>query len=129
MSLLSEYNNILSETDKVMGQIAVALHGQLIKETPVGDPSLWLVNQGKDKANWSVPENYTGGFLKQSWTPVERVKNGYIFSNTAIYADIALHERTVVRGKTYGSLQNPAGIDPTIKYYEKLLEQELKGIK
>ena len=106
MSLLSEYENILTQQEQIMGQIANALHGELVKVTPVDT-----------------------GFLKQSWTPVERVKNGYIFSNTALYADVALHERTIVRGKMYGSEKFPQGVDPTIKYYDKLLEQELKGIK
>lgn len=128
MSLLSEYNEILTEQEKVMGGIATALRSELIEVTPVGDPSIWLSNQGKPKEKWSVPENYTGGFLRSSWTPIEKVQNGYVFSNTALYADIALHERTVVRGRMYGSLQNKAGIDPTIKYYEKQLQMELDKI-
>lgn len=105
MSVLSEYNDILSKKDKVIAKVAIELFNELVDATPK-----------------------ITGFLKASWQPPKKKDDGYVISNTALYADIILHERMIIRGKQYGSLQFPDGIDNIILKWEKIMQQELNKI-
>ena len=105
MSLLSEFEVIMSEKDKILHSTAINLHAALIPASPSDT-----------------------GFLRKSWT-VAPIKDGYLIHNSAIYADWATHKREVVRGKMLGSATFPDGIDPTIQKYNKDMKKRLKEIK
>lgn len=106
MSLLKEFDEIIDKKDKVLLAVAIELRSALVKATPV-DTS----------------------FLKSSWQPVRKTDDGYVISNTALYADIVLAGRRIVQGKTYGSNQLPEGIQPIIQKYNEILQEKLKEIK
>lgn len=60
--------NILAKNDKALRAIALELFGAIIKDTPVGNPSLW-----KSKP----PPGYVGGRLRGNWqTDVGSPKQG-----------------------------------------------------
>lgn len=103
--VLDEFNDILKKKDDIILSIAIELRSALVKASPVDT-----------------------GNLKASWSPIKKTDDGYKIENTATYATIALSERIVVQGKTYGSEQNPAGIDPIIMYYSELLQEKLNNL-
>lgn len=105
MSLLSEFEEIEKKKDDIVLSVAIELRAELVKSTPVDS-----------------------GNLKASWTPIKKTNDGYIFSNTAIYATIIFDGRRTVRGKTYGSEQLPEGIAPLLEKYNGILQRKLKEI-
>ena len=80
MSLLSEFEGIERKKDDIVLSVAIELRAELVKSTPVGNPSLWKTKY--------PPKNYISGNLKASWTPIKKTNDGYVFSNTALYATI-----------------------------------------
>lgn len=105
MGLLDEYNQILAKKDKILAEIAIELFAELVNATPVKT-----------------------GNLRNSWVAPQKTKDGYVITNTAIYADIRLTEYRVVRGKQYGSLQFPNGIEGIISKYNSILQTRLNRI-
>ena len=106
MSLLDEFDDIQKLHDKVLGETAINLYGELVEATPIDT-----------------------GNLKASWKAPSKTKDGYKIENSAIYADIRLHKRVKVNGIMYGSLQFPDGISPIIHKADIQLQEDLKAIK
>ena len=79
MSLLSEFDEIIDEQEKIVGQVAVALFGDLEEIMPV-----------------------KSGFLRNGWEAPKKTKDGWVISNPVKYADIRYSEYRKVRGVTYG---------------------------
>lgn len=129
MSLLSEFKQIENEADRILLSVAIELRAELIEVTPTGDPSKWAVNIGRSKGDYIKPKGYSGGNLKSSWQPLKKTANGYVLSNTALYADIILEGYRIVNGKAIGSKQLIAGIDPILEKHNNILQEKLKGIK
>lgn len=105
MSLLKEFDKIIDKKDKILLAVAIELRSALVKATPV-DTS----------------------FLKSSWQPVRKTDDGYIISNTALYADIVLTGYRIVNGKQWGSRKLSSGIAPIIAQYNEILQQKLSEI-
>lgn len=47
--------------------VAVALFSAVIKASPVGNPDLWKVNQGKPMKERKGPAGYVGGRFRANW--------------------------------------------------------------
>ena len=107
MGLMDEFNDIIRKEEKVVASVAIDLHSELKKITPVDT-----------------------GVLRQSWTAPVKVSDGWTFSNTqSKYGEIILGGLRTINGKTYGSKQLPLGIDPTLEKTELELQRKLKAIK
>lgn len=114
-----ELKQIISKQEQVVAKIAADLYRELIKVTPVGDPSLW-------KNPNSAPAGYVGGNLRSSWT-LEKQGDTWVINNPTEYAEIRLSP--YANNGQIGSKQMPAGIYPIIQKYEKRLQSELRTIK
>ena len=68
------------------------------------------------------------GQLKTSWDLTPQGE-GWRLSNNMEYASVIFEGRRLVAGKMYGSIQLPAGLDPVIAKYNKILEREFERIK
>ena len=121
MSILSEFEEIKQARDKIVKKYALKLYNELVRATPVGNPSIWANPNNK-------PKGYIGGSLKRDWE-IEKVSNGYLLTNNMEYASIRLSPLIEVDGKAIkGSKQFPAGIDGIIQKYDNLIQRELQSI-
>ena len=68
------------------------------------------------------------GQLKTSWDLTQQGE-GWLLSNNLEYASVIFEGRRLVAGKMYGSTHLPAGLDPIIAKYNKILEREFERIK
>lgn len=126
--LTEELDQILLKKDRVVEQIAVEMLGVAQRQTPVGNPSLWKVNQDRKDGKIWRPTGYSGGNLKQSWE-LFKTKSGWVVSNSANYASIALAVHIPNGKNAQGSSQFPEGIDPHIRNMGRELEERLRRIK
>ena len=121
MSILSEFEEIKSARDRIVKKYALKLYNELVKSTPVGNPSLWANPKNK-------PKGYVGGSLKRDWD-IEKTHDGYLLTNNMEYASIRLSPLIEIDGKAIkGSKQFPAGIDGIIEKYNDLIQRELNKI-
>jgi len=69
------------------------------------------------------------GQLRGAWLLTEKTPYIRRISNNMEYADVILHERRIVAGRLYGSLQFPKGIDPTLEKWNGILQDKLDKLK
>lgn len=128
--LTKELDAIMAKKDFKVAQIATDLHNALTANspriTPVGDPSKWKVNIGKTTI-WR-PKGYTGGSLRDAWE-LNKIKGGWQVFNPLEYADIAMAPYVSEGGIHQGSLQNPAGLKPTLDKFDRIMQTEMNKIK
>ncbi len=110
--LLNEFDDIIKKQDDVVYEVATNLLSTM------RTPALRGGGSPVDTGN-----------LRASWTKLEKIKDGYQFTNTATYADILASGRRKVNGRWYGSEQMPDGIAPIIEKHNSILQKRLKGIK
>lgn len=68
--LNQEVVRLKGESSKTIRQIAFVIDRELVRRTPVGNPDLWLVNQGKTRGEPGyVGSDYTGGRARANWLP------------------------------------------------------------
>lgn len=54
--------------EKTVRLIALKTFGNIVLETPVGNPEIWKINRGKKRGDPGfVGANYIGGSAKQNW--------------------------------------------------------------
>lgn len=126
MTALEELEEIQRKQQAVVAGIAKELLGALIKATPVGNPSLWKINEGR-VGKLRKPKGYAGGTLQNSW---ELIKDGndYILFNPIFYASIATAPYIREGAIQQGSTQFRAGIQPVIDAYDRELQRRLDRI-
>jgi len=86
-SIEDDVKSIESQMELDVAKAVAHLHSELVRVAPVGNPSLWKVNQGRTGKLY-YPKGYVGGFFKASWkfTHIEGM-NWTIFNN-AEYASL-----------------------------------------
>lgn len=55
----------LQRADRLIRAVGIKTFSAVIRDTPVGDPDLWKVNEGKTKPK--PPAGYVGGRLRANW--------------------------------------------------------------
>lgn len=59
---------IINACEKTVRGTAIAMFGEIIRKTPVGNPSVWKVNKDtKNKKSMKRPKGYVGGRLRNNW--------------------------------------------------------------
>lgn len=53
--------------DLLIRAVGIKTFSAIIKDTPVGDPDLWKVNEGKPEKERKGPPGYVGGRLRGNW--------------------------------------------------------------
>lgn len=59
---------IIKACEKTVRGTAIAMFGEIIRKTPVGNPSIWKINaNAKNKKSMYRPKGYVGGRLRNNW--------------------------------------------------------------
>jgi len=103
-SLLNEYNNLISDVDKIVARVVADLFAELQRKTPVDT-----------------------GALRQAWEVTQK-GDTWTISNNLVYASVIFDGRQIVNGKAQGSLQLIEGIVPILDKYNRVLEIELRKV-
>ena len=104
-NIVQAMDQLQIKINQTVNEVAVDLYNELVRVTPVDT-----------------------GQLRTSWT-FEKTALGYLLSNNMQYASIIFEGRRIVAGKTYGSKQLPAGLDPILMKYNIILTNKLNKIK
>jgi len=104
MSLSKEFENLLSDKDKIVSKMVLNLYSELVKHTPVDT-----------------------GTLKTAWELKKVSSTHWVLSNNMEYADIIF--RGIRAGVTGGSKQLPDGVYPIVQRFNVELEEELSRLK
>lgn len=126
--ILDELKEIENKRKRVIKQVATELFSELIRITPVGNPALWKINEGRSENNFIKPQGYSGGTLKQSWELIPQPNGDYKIFNPQLYASVRLSPYVNEGGVQLGSKQNPTGITPTLERFDRILQQKLNQI-
>lgn len=113
---------------QVLDRVVADMFNEFSRITPVGNPSTWKINEGRAGKKLYKPAGYSGGQLKTSWDLTPQGE-GWRLSNNMEYASVIFAGRRLVAGKMYGSEQLPAGLDPVLAKYNRILEREFERIR
>jgi hypothetical protein len=67
LDLAAFAKNTNEKADAAIRGIVQAVDEAIVEKTPVGDPKLWVVNQGRAKGDLIKPKGYVGGRLRANW--------------------------------------------------------------
>jgi len=129
MTLSQELDKLVQMQQKVLAEVVNDFYSELIAVSPVGNPTLWKVNQGRGNRALSIPRGYRSGSLKGAWD-LRKTATGWQISNNMTYASIIFDGRVPdEKGIIRGSKQLPFGIDPIIFKYNRILQIKLDNIR
>jgi hypothetical protein len=118
MTASDELKALINKRDAVIAEMAANLFAELQARTPVSDTLT--------REDGSV--YHTGGSLKAAWE-MQKVNDGWLFSNNMEYASFIFGGIREVNGKKIGSKQLPDGVYPIIQDFNKELQIRLDMIK
>lgn len=104
MSLKDNFENMISQKDKIIVEMVANLFRELTQRTPVDT-----------------------GTLKSAWQ-IDKVGDGWILSNNMQYADTIFNGRRFAVDKMIGSKQLPDGVYPILQQFNNELNKRLEDL-
>jgi hypothetical protein len=111
--------------DAIITKRVTDFFADLQEIAPVGDPSLWLINQGKEKI--TKPIGYIGGDFRKDWT-IDREGDDWVIRNGMEYASVLWDGRRMVAGRWFGSTQWPEGGDVMLERLNHDIQKDLDAL-
>jgi hypothetical protein len=101
--------------------VAVKLFSAVIKDSPVGNPDLWKINEGKNgdddgSNNIIAPEGYVGGRLRANWNT--SIGNPDISTSESV--DFAATLRKIPEAVKAGTLETDIYLSNSLPYAERI---------